>query len=809
MSNIFRREIGSYFNSAIAYIFVIVFVVFANGLFMLQFFQIGKADMRLFFNSLPFALIIFIPAISMRLWAEEKRTATYELLLTFPMRPHELVLGKYLASLFFYLFALASTLTIPVMIALVGKADPGPVIGGYLGVFLLGGFFLAIGIFLSGLCKDQIVAFIVTMIVTFALYFVGTDLFAVFLDGWVAGAGTFLKNNLGMAGRLVDFGRGVIDLVDIVYFVLAIGALLFLNGLSLEGRYRPKARLVFSAAVAVVTLSVVLVNWLIQDVRIGRWDVTEARVHTISENSVKVLKGLKVPVRVKYYVSAREGMPTMLKSLEQEVSDKLEALRAASGDKVQWSVVRLESVPDEKDPMRRTLQNQGVTPFQVESVQRDEVGVKLIFSTLVLEYKEKPLEIIPRVLPGSLQDTEYQILSRVFKMTLEERPKIAMVAPLKENELTPELTKVLEAAGQKGERLYEDDYKTAAALLRNNGYDVRRVALTKGDPIPAQTNMLLVLKPGKLSERQRFEIGRYLTEGGTVVVAAQGFEYTFERGDKGIEAKPEKLPLDVNGLIEKWGVKVSPDVLFDEDSQVIALTTGQRIGPFALEMPIQFPNQINVRESSLNRSAAVMDRVPSLAYLWGSALDLSPDVFQQQGLKSTVLFHSSPRSWKSPNEGTTKLTQENTRPPAAGSPGKFPLGVLLEGPFQNPLGTAAPPWKEGETAEVYPTQGEPKPGRLLVIGCSQIFAENLIQNPGNINFFANIVDGYTLGEDLLKIRSKSIVVRDIRKVSNIEKVWYKFFTLVLVPLALAVAAIGRSLLRRKEKEFYMAALKAR
>ena len=113
---IFRRELGAYFNSAIAYIFLIVFVLFANGLFMLQFFQIGKADMRSFFGSLPFILTIFVPAISMRLWSEDKKGNTFELLLTFPMKPQELVLGKFFASFVFYLFAIGMTFTLPVMI---------------------------------------------------------------------------------------------------------------------------------------------------------------------------------------------------------------------------------------------------------------------------------------------------------------------------------------------------------------------------------------------------------------------------------------------------------------------------------------------------------------------------------------------------------------------------------------------------------------------------------------------------------------------------------------------------------------------
>src|SRR3989338_7311062 len=129
---IFNREVQAYFNSAIAYIFMIVFILVANGIFMMHFFQIGKADMRPFFSSLPYILNIFIPAIAMRLWAEDRRGNTYELLLTFPMRPHQLGRGKSLASLVFSFFSLAVTCTIPIMISWIGKIDAGAMWGGYL-----------------------------------------------------------------------------------------------------------------------------------------------------------------------------------------------------------------------------------------------------------------------------------------------------------------------------------------------------------------------------------------------------------------------------------------------------------------------------------------------------------------------------------------------------------------------------------------------------------------------------------------------------------------------------------------------------
>ncbi|OGW84118.1 MAG: hypothetical protein A3C47_06970 [Omnitrophica bacterium RIFCSPHIGHO2_02_FULL_51_18] len=809
---IFRRELSAYFGSAIAYIFLVVFILFTNGLYMVSFFQIGKADMRPFFNSLPFVLNLFIPAISMRLWAEEKRGNTFELLMTFPMRPWQLVLGKYVASLIFYLFALLLTLTVPVMLFQVSRPDLGSIASGYLGAFLIGALFLAIGIFLSGLSKDQIVAFILTVISTFAIFFVGTEVFASFLDGWWTGAGTFIRQNLSITSHLTGFGKGVIDIKDILYFTVMIVLFLALNGLSLEGRYRPKGKIVFSGAVVVCFVIAVLLNWLFRDLGFSRFDLTEGQAYTVSEVSARVLRNLKVPVQVKLYMSPSESMPTLLKNLERDVVDKLEELRSVSDNKFTYRVVHLEPGGDAEDPVRKTLQPQGVIPFQVESIQRDEVGVKLIYSTLIIEYKEKTNEIIPRIVPQTVQDLEYQILSRIYKMTLESRPNIAVYAPVKGQALSSDLDKILKGAGEDAGKDYEDDFKTAVTLMRNNGYGVNRIGFTENDPVPDKTRMLILMNPGVLTERQRYEINRYLYEGGTVFLAAQGFKYTFAREEKGVEALPERQDLFINQLTEKWGVKVNDSVLFDESSQIISLVTGQTVGPFALQMPVKFPNQIIVQESFINRSVSVMNRLPSIGFLWGSALDLSADAAKQAGLKSTVLFTSTPQSWKAPNDGHTRLTQENTQPPKEKQDGKFPLAVLLEGQFSDTFGGKRPAWSatqpEGENPEQKPMEN-PKPGKLIMVGCSSAFGDDVIQNPGNLNLFANIIDGFALGEDLVQIRSKAGVIRDIRKVSNAQKLWFKFFTVFLLPLLLTAWALISAFLRRREKELYQSAYAAR
>ncbi len=767
MGTIFRRELSAYFNSSIAYIFLIVFVMFSNGIFMLQFFQIGKADIRPFFASLPFILNIFVPAIAMRLWAEDKRGTTFELLLTFPLKPHQLVLGKYLASFVFYLIALALTFTVPLMLSWSGAIDWGTVLGGYLGVAFLGGLFLAVGIFLSGLCRDQITAFILTVVASFALFFLGTDTFAVTTDGWLPGVGTFLKNHIGTASHMTGFSTGIVDVRNIFYFLSGAGVFLLLNGLSFEGRYRPKAQWVFSGAVAVCLGSLALVNFLIHDLPLGRFDLTQGQVNKVSDVTKRILSNLKAPVQLTLYITPPENMPSLLKTLEQDVRDKAEELRAASGGNLKFRVVHLESASKDEETLLK-LRNEGVVPFQVESVQQDEVGVKVIYSTLVIEYKEKPQEVLPRVLPQILADLEFQILSRLYKLTINEKPRIAVFAP---------------KAKMEGEVVHEDEYRTAAFLPSSNGYESERIELTEASAIPEGTQLLMLFAPGTLTDDQRERVSKYLTLGGTVVIADQPYDFTFRREETGLEAVATRRVLDVNKLLEKWGIKISDQILMDENSQVISLTSGQRIGPFAVEMPVKFPNQILVADEAINHSVSVMKRVQGLAFLWGTILELDDNILKTAGLRSTVLFRSTGRSWTQPLQGN--LTEENTQPPKE-MKGNFPLAVLVDGKFSTDAA---------------------KPGRLLVVGCSKAFSEDLLRSPGNLNFYANIVDGFVLGEDLIEIRSKAAVIRNLKPLSGSEKLWYRFFTVFLVPCILFLVSLARVFMRHKEKELYLAALR--
>jgi ABC-type transport system involved in multi-copper enzyme maturation permease subunit len=208
---ILRRDVGAYFTSPIGYIFMIVYVLISVGLYITSFFTFPMADMRPYFTNLPILLCVFIPAVTMRVWAEERKENTWEMLLTFPMRSRELVLGKFLACLVFFALTVAATFTVPLMLAALGKPDFGAMVCGYFGTVLLGAFFLSIGSFFSGFFKDQIVAFVVTLLACFTIFLVGTDFIASYIDGMMAGLGSLLSQLVGVADHYNAFSRGVME----------------------------------------------------------------------------------------------------------------------------------------------------------------------------------------------------------------------------------------------------------------------------------------------------------------------------------------------------------------------------------------------------------------------------------------------------------------------------------------------------------------------------------------------------------------------------------------------------------------------
>jgi ABC-2 type transport system permease protein len=233
---IFRREFASYFTTPLAYVFIVIFLVMAGLLafFVGNFFDRGQADLQPFFAFHPWLYLVLIPALSMRLWAEERRSGTIELFLTLPIRMTEAVVGKFLAAWCFAGIALALTFPFWLTVNFLGHPDNGVIVASYIASWLMAGALLAVGAFVSAATKNQIIAFVVTAAIAFVFTAAGSPVVLGALQGW---APQWLIDASAQASFIAHFSsitRGVIAVRDVAYFVSVMVAFLFANAILVD-----------------------------------------------------------------------------------------------------------------------------------------------------------------------------------------------------------------------------------------------------------------------------------------------------------------------------------------------------------------------------------------------------------------------------------------------------------------------------------------------------------------------------------------------------------------------------------------------
>lgn len=229
-----RKELASYFNSPVAYIVIVLYLVVTSYFFFYPqgFFIVGQAWLRPFFALLPWTLVFFVPPITMRLIAEEKKLGTIEVLMTLPVRDHEVVLGKFLGAYAFVAVMIGLTISLPLTVAWLGDPDPGPIVGGYVGALLLGASYVAVGLFCSSLTENQIVAVIASVVLLVALVLVGAPGVLTFAPEPLVPFFQYLS----LQTHFESLGRGVIDTRDVLYYLSTVAFFLALTVWSVESR---------------------------------------------------------------------------------------------------------------------------------------------------------------------------------------------------------------------------------------------------------------------------------------------------------------------------------------------------------------------------------------------------------------------------------------------------------------------------------------------------------------------------------------------------------------------------------------------
>jgi len=386
--SITKKELKAYFGSPMAALFIGAFLLAALfSFFWLEtFFARNIADIRPLFRWMPLLMIFLVAALTMRQWSEEQRMGTLEILMTLPVRLSHLVFGKFLAVLLLVAVALGLTFGLPVTVSLLGNLDWGPVMGGYVGALLMASAYIAIGLFISSRTDNQIVALIMTVLVSGFFYMLGSAGVTSFLGNT---AGNFLRA-LGTGSRFASIERGVIDLRDVLYYASLAGIFLTLNILSLDRKrwsfggntkgYRRGVTLV----AALVCANLVVANVWMAKVNTLRLDLTENREYSLSRTSRDLISGLTEPLILRGYFS--EKTHPLLSPLVPRIKDLMQEYAIASKGRIEVSFV------DPKyDPEAEAEANQlyGIKPVPFQVAGRYEASVVNSYFHILVKYGDQ------------------------------------------------------------------------------------------------------------------------------------------------------------------------------------------------------------------------------------------------------------------------------------------------------------------------------------------------------------------------------------------------------------------------------------
>lgn len=386
--SIARKELRAYFLSPIAFIFLatFIFVTLFTFLWKDSFFSRNIADIRPLFFWLPILLIFLCAAMTMRLWSEEQKLGTMELLFTLPVEKWKLVAGKFVAALLLVAVALALTLHIPIVVSLMGDLDWGPVVGGYIAALFVAGAYIAIGLSISSITDNQIVALILTCVTCGIFYLIGTDEVTAF----ALQRGGEILEALGTGSRFESIRRGVIDIRDVTYYASLTFAFLTLNVLILaakgwsEGNNTRQRRMNATLYTGLVVVNLIALNLWLSGVTAVRLDLTERGEYSISKVTKDLTRSLPEPLLIRGYFS--EKTHPILAPMVPRIRDMIEEYGVASNGKV-----RVEFVDPRVDEALEKEANQayGIKSFPFRIADRHEAGVVNSYFSILIKYGDQ------------------------------------------------------------------------------------------------------------------------------------------------------------------------------------------------------------------------------------------------------------------------------------------------------------------------------------------------------------------------------------------------------------------------------------
>lgn len=797
MFPILRKEITTYLSSLVAYVTISVFLL-VLGLFLWVFpdtsiLGYGYAGLDSLFNTAPYLFMFLVPAITMRSLAEERREGTFELLLTRPLTDLQIVLGKFFAGVVIVLFALLPTLIYYYSVYNLGtpqgNIDTGAVIGSYIGLFLLGSAFTAIGLFASSVSKNQVIAFTIAVFLCFFFYS-GFDSLSGLLSLQTLGV-----QSLGITEHYQSVSRGVLDTRDLVYFIILATLFIWLTLIVLNRQSGKKfINKVFLAVFGLMIVLGILSNWLFT-----RIDFTTEKRFTISPVSRAVMDSLPQPVNITVYLQG-ENFPGGMKRLQSSVRDMLSDLQAYSNRKLQFVFT---------DPMKGLSQEQqkqtfedlaanGVEAQSLNVKTDDGVSQKVIFPFALVNYQGKslPVKLLQaqssvnlspdEVLNNSIQNLEYAFTSAIKKITSGGKQRVGFTEGHQE--------------------LNDVELNDAMASLAD-GYLVGRLDL---NTIPFDSllkiNLLVVPKPSSaFNELEKFKIDQYIMRGGRVLWAIDQVNAELDslKGHGGEQMAFNKQ-LNLDDQLFRYGIRINYNLIADMNCAPIPVTVGNAGGQPQIQLlrwlfyPIYIP---------LSKHPIVKN-LDGISSQFASTID----VLDVKDVQKTVLLNTSPfnKVIKSPHLLSLEALKDEPKPEDFKSPQKI-TGVLLEGKFVSDFRNRPLPEGLNEKVEVLE---QSKPTKMVVLSDGDILRNQVgsdgspfplgydrysQQTYGNKTLLLNIADYMADDSGLIALRNKEIQIRllDRARIRSEKLYWQLLNNIAPIAIVLIFAIFQHYTRKRK------------
>ena len=794
MKYLLRKEIALFFSSAMGYVIVAVWLLAVS--LMLWVFggdynipDSGYASLRPFFSLAPILLLLFVPAVTMRSFAEEKRLGTMELLLFRPIRLSTIVLSKFLSAFLLMLMALLLTWVYVFSVQMMSSSgmDMGELAGGYIALIGLIATFVSIGVFASSLTSNQLVAFLVAAFLSFAGFF-GFDLLAsLYSDGAMHN----MLSAMGMNEHYRSLIRGVVDSRDIIYFLTLCT---FFIGLTIAVNTLRKDKKLWRNTVVVLS-GLVLFNVFSAFVYI-RIDLTEGKRYTLSLQSRDLVKGLDKPLEVLLYLNG--DLNPAFDRLRTATLDVLEELSQYATHGIVLREVNPAIAPDEATRQKNYLKmdERGIKGISVNERDREgKVSSKIVFPWLELVYDGDtvPVELLKKninlssqeVLNASVADLEYGLTDAVRLLTMREPSRIAFI---------------------EGHGEWSEPYVYEATNLLSRYYHVDRGTLS-ADPAELYPYKALIIASPQtaFTEEEKFVLDQYLMHGGSLFFLLDGVKISEEEFAETGESPTLKNELNLDDMLFTYGVRINPVTVQDMNCTPIRLASSQ-VGAKAASSTVPWyfaPLLEPVYDSSITRNISPLKSELVSTITW---------VGEGEGQKKTTLLTTSPNAHLLPVPEMVSLRYvEMPAEPSYFNESLLPVAGLIEGQFTSVFRNRPVSWYAEKVKEVS------EPARIIVCASSSLIKNDwkgqgnqsmplpLGYEPvtgeqlGNADFIVNAVNYLAGNESWLNLRARNSRLRLLNK-QEVTTGLYKWQLVnVLLPLCILFAGGGLFIWSRRRK----------